>query len=247
MVRKFSLAMLVRCCALTLAVMGLTCLANVNTSLAALVSTVSIDTTSQTFFPARDNDLIDNSKLGISLQGVSHVGYVGSLGSSAANLNDGSTGTASVTTVAFSSGPGGSPVIPWTSTYTFDTTIYDQGYTINEIFTSTGWAGSRSGQGYTIRYTTVSNPSLQLLGSFTAADGGGTRSSEIRIWENSTGIVLSGVKSIQFDVTNANNVYREFDVLGFGVQTPPAPEPSSVLLLGMGCVALMARRNRRRG
>ena len=191
---------------------------------AALVSTVSINTTSEVFYPARNNDLIDNSQVGVSLQSVNHVGFVNSLGGGPANLNDGSEGLAStVSTVAFSSGPSGSPVIPWTSTYTFDTSVYDQGYTINEIYTTTGWAGSRSGQAYTIRYSTVSNPTLQLLGSFSAADGGGSRSSEIHIWDNSTGIILTGVKSIQFDVTNANNVYREFDVLGFGVQTHAHP------------------------
>lgn len=43
---------------------------------AALVSTVSIDTTSQTFYPARNNDLIDNSQVGVSLASVAHVGYV---------------------------------------------------------------------------------------------------------------------------------------------------------------------------
>lgn len=165
-------------------------------------------------------------------------------------MNDGSAGAASsVSTVAFSAAsPSGSPTFPWTSTYTLDTSVYDQGYTITDIYTSTGWVGGRSGQGYTIRYTTVSNPTLQLLGNYSAADATGTRSSEIHIWDNSTGVVLTGVKSIQFDVTNAFDVYREFDVLGFGVQSPPppAPEPSSVLLLGLGCVGWMVRRNRRR-
>jgi hypothetical protein len=143
------------------------------------------------------------------------------------------------------------------------------GYDITGIDSVFGWSnagGGRSNQGYSIELTFVDNSTATLLNavhwepnspspafwtvvSFANYGGGALFSDTYNLNGggniSSTSVLASGVKAISFDIANnanagGNVIAREFDV--FGVAT--IPEPSSIVLIGVALISLVALRRR---
>lgn len=117
-----------------------------------------------------------------------------------------------------------------TITFTFDTSINTNGYSLSAIRTFASWDTGRDGQSYTVKYATVSDPTNYLtLHSLTAYNP--TSSSDtITAVEltASLGSLATNVASLQFVFSgfeNGGTAYREFDVIGSA--TAAIPEPST--------------------
>ncbi len=130
-------------------------------------------------------------------------------------------------------------------TYTFDTS-HNSGYAITSIATYTGWSDNgRIDQDYTVSYSTVSAPNT-FINLATVAFNPTDDNTSVVITQGGAETMPTGVKSIQFTLANQQNGYvgwREFDVTGFAM----IPEPSLVVLLGLGGLLLFGRRSARGG
>jgi len=100
--------------------------------------------------------------------------------------------------------------------------------------------GGDSGPGWTGQFRVTANGNL--IGDWTTVTDGNISTASLFTFDTMTS--ATGTLQLGFNVFTGSFA----SISGFIVSEsiPPAPEPSSVLLLGMGCVALMARRNRRR-
>jgi hypothetical protein len=161
-------------------------------------------------------------------------------------LNNGLFGVGSVTPSDATTGKQESVVIQeGTITYTLDTSLNTLGYVITSIETYAGWADlNRGSQSYTV--------SLSLVGSATFTDlvtvslvTDSLSQQKVSIMEDATGILATGVDAIRFTlpIQQFSGVgYKELDVTGYAV----VPEPSTVMLVGLGLSALSLRRKRSR-
>lgn len=160
-----------------------------------------------------------------------------------------------------------------TLTFEFDLGANPGGYTINSISSFASWDDGRDGQAYTVEYSLASTPTSFLslaaltpynipqeqftfvpdsdpenpeyLGYYVTSNA----STLVRL-TSSSGPLAEGVGSLRFVFGNfAENVnafenggtaYREFDVMGAAT----VPEPSAVLLGGLGMLALLRCRRR---
>jgi PEP-CTERM motif len=206
-----------------------------------------------------NNDVIENGSSALSGAPTttgSVSGYAGGVapGNSFANLTDGLASTkvnsddiSHDTYFDGGSFSNGNPTI----TYSFSNPL---GETLTSINSISGWADTQSfsHQDYSVAVSLVGAPAVFIpLASvnydpWNGGNGGAANSSQVTVTD-STGVLATGVAAIQFTILNnggSGQVFREFDVVG---QPTPAPEPSSLVLLGLGAAGLFvaARRCRK--
>ncbi len=132
-----------------------------------------------------------------------------------------------------------------TITYTLDTSLNTLGYTITSINTYAGWANfPRGSQAYTVSYSLVGSATFTDLATITLNFDGFTQE-RYSITEDTTGILATGVDEIRFTLPaqQFDGVgYKELDVFGTAV----VPEPSTLILFGLGLTSLSLRRKRLR-
>lgn len=128
-----------------------------------------------------------------------------------------------------------------TLTFTFDTSINTNGYSLSSIRTFASWDDGRDGQSYTVKYATVSDPGNYLTLHSLVAYNPAVADESITAVELTAalGVLVTNVASLQFVFSgfeNGGTAYREFDVIG--TATPTAiPEPSTYAIL-VGAAAL---------
>lgn len=156
----------------------------------------------------------------------------------AANLRNGTTGTAQEGSVA---NPASVTFSGSTMTFDFDLTTNTFGYDISEVLLFSGWGDDRAGQAYTVSYSVVGDSNYTTLATVSEARSGG--SLVTRTFDNTSSPLATGVDSIRFAISATggfghDTVYREIDVIG----AASVPEPSAALLGGLGVLALLRRR-----
>lgn len=210
---------------------------------AALITNTAYSTTG---FPVSNSDLIEGSLPTVNDANLLRV-EEGVTTSNPAALTNGSFGPPGLTdpneVVAIHSGA--------MLTYALDTLSNPYGYDITNINTYAGWRdGGRDAQDYSIFYSTVEAPLTFLtLVNYDPVEGcpswGCTASDSAVYLSDDSGVLASGVASIQFRFENTENGYvgyRELDVIG---NRTSVPEPATMLLLSLGLVGLMgAGRNK---
>ena len=126
------------------------------------------------------------------------------------------------------------------ATLTFDLNVSTNidGYDISQIVGYGGWGDTgRDDQNYSIYYSFVGNSNFTLLDTASVTETAGLAH------KSDFGASLSGVDAIRIDFgaqENGYGGYGEFDVVG--VPTVLVPEPTTVLLGGIGMLALLRRR-----
>jgi hypothetical protein len=145
--------------------------------------------------------------------------------------------------------------------FNFDTSNNPTGFSLNEIKTYASWDSGRSGQGYSVKVSTVQAPSVFNLlykvdnwnntqfpvitmdygmGPYSYTDE--SVSSTLTVLRNADGSLADNVASVQFvfnGFQSGGTAYREFQVLGV-----PEPSALSLLAVGLGGLAMMRRRRR---
>jgi hypothetical protein len=159
-------------------------------------------------------------------------------------------------------GQGGPAVMPNVVTLQFNLNTINNptGFSLNEIKTYASWDSGRSGQGYSVKVSTVQAPSVFNL-LYKVDDWNNTQfpvitmdygmgpysytddrlSSTLTVLTNPNGSLADNVASVQFvfnGYQNDGTAYREFQVLG-------VPEPSALSLLAVGLSGLAMMRCRR--
>lgn len=165
-------------------------------------------------------------------------------------------------------GQGGPAVMPNVVTLQFNLNTINNptGFSLNEIKTYASWDSGRSGQGYSVKVSTVQDPSaFSLLYQVnpwnntvfplvereewdsetnqvvTVTYPDEEFSSTLTVLTNPNGSLADNVASVQFvfnGYQNGGSAYREFQVLG-------VPEPSALSLLAFGLGGLALNRRRR--
>ncbi len=202
----------------------------VNSASAAVIET---DSYSSTGFAVSNTDLI-NGVLPTSISGTADQ----------EGLGTDTTGTA-LTNGQF--GPAGL-ISPGTNP---DVTIMNNGASvvynfptnyIAEIDTYTGWRDTgRAQQNYTVEVSTDHGATFSPL--FSANSGDSAQDIKVALTSSTGGPLASGVNAIEFLFPNTQNGYvgyREIDVIKY------TPEPSSLVLCGLGALGLMFVARRRR-
>jgi hypothetical protein len=114
-------------------------------------------------------------------------------------------------------------------TYTLDTTVFTNGYTLTNIMVAAGWNDAgRDQQAYTIYYTTVENPLFVPLTSvnYNPANPGNAKSFSRATLVSPTGMLASNVTAVLIDFTSpgGENGYSGYDELEvYGVPSGAVP------------------------
>lgn len=219
-------------------------LALTSTSVHAAVTTINDSNTTESTFIPTTGDLLETA-----LASASHSGWSTNNSANTASLNDGVYGSVYVSGPIVVDGAwdqGGTPV----STYNLDVTVNTLGYDLTSIVSIAGWNGAGLGnQQFTVEISTVGSPDFTLLATgdnqlLGASNGGNTI---VTVQDDTTpgAVIASGVDAVRFTSlgtvgTNGWAVFREFDVNGVAT----VPEPSAILLLGLGGLAVHRRRRR---
>ncbi len=128
-------------------------------------------------------------------------------------------------------------------TYELDVSTNTLGYDISSIITYAGWADNNRGtQAYTVSYSVVGDSGFTDITTVNNTPDLFTQE-RTTITENSTGILATGVDAVRFTFGTqqfSGVGYKELDVVG----SATVPEPSSSALIGLGSLALLARRKR---
>jgi hypothetical protein len=171
-------------------------------------------------------------------------------GSSPSVLNDGTnhTGENSATTAVTTQGT------DWTLTYNLNTAIDPKGYSISQIVTDAVWTNDFAGQSYTLSYTPV-HGSLTTVGDYSVTTPSSPTpnnpaSTQISLTSDTLGLpILNNVASLQFVFHGApydggfnQGAYTQIVVTGTAV----TPEPSTLVLGGLGLIGLCVAARRRR-
>lgn len=118
------------------------------------------------------------------------------------------------------------------------------GYDISKIDTFTGWRDAgRFYQDYRVSFAYSAAPAIFLNAFSIAAHPAAANDAKVSVFNNTGAALASRVVGVRFDFANVQNGfvgYRELDVFGAAV----VPEPGSVLLFGLGALALVAARRR---
>ncbi|EEF61584.1 beta strand repeat-containing protein [Pedosphaera parvula] len=114
-------------------------------------------------------------------------------------------------------------------TYTFDTSVFTNGYTLTNITVGAGWNdGGRDQQAYTVYYATVANPLFVPLTSvnYNPANPGNTKSYSRVTLVSPTGLLASNVTAVLIDFTSpvGENAYSGYDEIAvYGVPSGAVP------------------------
>ena len=129
----------------------------------------------------------------------------------------------------------------WYVAYVLDTTANALGYDITEVDVYAAGPpsapNSRGDQQWTLLVEYVDDPGvLQDLGTFENLMGGERGGTRIQLLTDDEGPIATGVSGVVISVLDRSldPFYREFDVIG----TATVPEPSSVMLIVLGAIAI---------
>ncbi len=134
--------------------------------------------------------------------------------------------------------------------YTLDTSVNTLGYDLSGITTYAGWDGQRYGQKYDLYAHQVGDDAstfslLKNISYRPTAIAGGINNTKVAIAFEST--EATGVDQLKFVFHREPGYdwigYREIDVMGVAIQTP---EPSTLVMLSMGLISLIAYAWRKR-
>ena len=195
-------------------------------------------TTSNTGFAVSGNDLI-NGRSGVVVGNLNSEESLGSNTTGSA-LTDGGFGSVSI---ASGSNPGLVQIHAGTTiTYTLPTTV--AGFAISTINSYSGWRDTgRYQQDYDVWFAFASDPTL-YVDMFTVAAHPSSGIDAMASTGGLNGALLADhVVGVRFDFANVQNGfvgYRELDVIGVA----SVPEPASLLLFGLGALALAGVRRK---
>jgi len=120
------------------------------------------------------------------------------------------------------------------------------GFNIAKIDTFTGWRDpGHFQQDYSISFAYKTAPSQFLNAINVAARPTGVNDAKVSLFNVGGAALATGVVGVRFNFANVQNGfvgYRELDVLGSAV----VPEPASMLLFGLGALALVGTRRLRK-
>ena len=209
-------------------------------SQAAIVEVDNVGATTGAFDPFTLNNDLVNAGQPTLLSPVSQTGGT-PLAGTAAGLNDGSTATSPWTTMEWL------PAAVMTTTFQLNTSLPTAtgGYTITGVNSIMGWltVPPWGWQDYDLQVATRDNPTFTTIYSV-AYRPAGQAGTMVQL-TSSTGVLATGVTAIQFvqdAAVSGQSIPHEFDVLGFGT----VPEPSTVLLCGLGGLLIRRRLGSRR-
>ena len=225
---------------------------------AAVVATSAFNTTSRTFYSVNSSDLIQNGAATLSsgptVSSGSFTEFDSANGANSfalANLNDGTN--SNITGSAFSTGYDNTAVdtFNYATDFVLNTTTNTLGYDLTSITVTSNGNDRRVNQNIEIFYTTVANPTFQLLKAYTftpATASSSNYSLRVNVTEDAgNNILATGVNAVRFRVltpaagyatSTGGTVFSEFDVAGIAT----VPEPTTALLSALGCLALLRRR-----
>ena len=217
-------------------------LALATASMHAAVTSVNDSNSTEAAFSPTSGDLLETS-----LASSTHSGWSTNNSANTVSLTDGVYGSVYVSGPVIVDGAwdqGGTPV----STYDLDVTVNTLGYDLTSIVSIAGWNGAGLGnQQFTVEVSTVGSADFTLLATgdnqLLGTAGGGTTIVTVQDDTVPGAVIASGVDAVRFTSlgtvgTNQWAVVREFDVNG----TATVPEPSAVILLGLGGLAALRRR-----
>lgn len=218
------------------AVLGASITLLAGTASAAVIPVITINNTG---FTVANNDLL-NGLAGVVVGNISAEEGLKSNKTGSA-LTDGEFGKVAIDQGA---NPGMTIIHNGVSiTYTLAPSVL--GYNISQINTFTGWRDAgRFQQDYSVSFAYTTAPAQYLNAINVAAHPAGANDAKVSLFNANGSALAKGVAGVRFTFNNVQNGYvgyRELDVLG----SAAVPEPGSMLLFGLGAVALVGVRRRR--
>ena len=185
----------------------------------SIIQSNSSNNTSQTFFPCSTADLINAGQpTFLSMDPVTSPQY----GNPSALNNGGLGGVNSI------GDDGVGRDSPWTETFTLDTSVNTNGYTITNIATFAAWQSDRVTQRYDLYFAYQGDPTpgkFYAYGTYVLFynnNGDPYCSTKIELTDT-TGVIASNVCAIRLAFGSGGAIYREIDVLGVPTATAYVP------------------------